>query len=124
MRTFLGKAGIITADTVAHLHVDIWIIYSAIYISPFTNDKVLYIHNFNYQIHSVHTRVKTDFHPPIANLTQFQKAVYYSGIKIFNNLPHNIKDLANETKWFRNSLKRFLPSNSFYNSEEYFNYQR
>ena len=48
------------------------------------------------QIHSVHTRFKTNLHPPIANLTKFQKAVYYSGIKIFNNHPHSIKDLANE----------------------------
>jgi len=49
----------------------------------------------NKQIHSVHTRFKTNLHPPIANLIKFQKGVYYSGIKIFNNLPHNIKDLAN-----------------------------
>jgi len=78
----------------------------------------------NCQIHSVRTRFKTNLHPPIANLTKFQKGVYYSGIKIFNNLPHNIKDLAYETKLFWNALKRFLLSNSFYNSEEYFNYQR
>ena len=32
MKNFLDKAGIITADTVAHLHVDIVIIYSVIYI--------------------------------------------------------------------------------------------
>jgi len=76
------------------------------------------------QIHSVHTRFKTNLHPPIANLTKFQKGVYYSGIKIFNNLPHDIKDLANEITLFRNALKRFLLINSFYNSEEYFNYQR
>ena len=43
---------------------------------------------------------------------------------ITNNLPHNVKDLAKETKLFRNASKRFLLSNSFYNSEEYFNYQR
>ena len=78
----------------------------------------------NYQIHSVHTRSKTNLHPPIANLTKFQKGVYYSGIKIFNNLPHNIKELVNETKLFRKVLKRFLLSNSFYNSEEYFSYQK
>jgi len=78
----------------------------------------------NYQAHSVHTRFKTNLHPPTANLTKFQKGVYYSGIKIFNDLPHNIKDLANETKLFWNALKRFLLSNSFYNTEEYFNYQR
>ena len=74
----------------------------------------------NYRTHSVHTGFKINLHPPIANLTKFQKGVHYSGIKIFNNLLHNIKDLANETKFFRNALKRFLLSDSFYNSEEYF----
>ena len=59
-----------------------------------------------------------------AGLTKFQKGVYYSGIKIFSNLLHNIKDLANETKSFRNALKMFMLSFSFYNSEESFNYQR
>jgi len=86
--------------------------------------KSKHLFSTNYQIHSVHTRFKTNLHLPIANLTKFQKGVYYSGIKIFNNLPHNIKDLTNETKLFRNALNRFLLSNSFYNSEEYFNYQR
>ena len=50
--------------------------------------------------------------------------MYYSAIKIFNNLPQNIKDVANEIVPFRNALKRFLLINSFYNSKEYFNYQR
>ena len=86
--------------------------------------KNRYLFSTNYRIHSVHTRFKTNLYPPIANLTKFQKGVYYSGIKIFNNLPHNIKDLANETKLFQSALKRFLLSHSFYNSEEYFNYQR
>jgi len=69
----------------------------------------------NYQIHNVHTRFKTNLHPPTANLTKFQKGVYYSGIEIFNNLG---------IKLFWNALKRFLLINSFYNSEEYFSYQR
>jgi hypothetical protein len=87
-----------------------------------TNNKHLF--TTNYQIHNIHTRLKTNLHLPIANLTKFQKRVYYSGIKIFNNLPHNIKELANETKLFQNVLKRFLLSNSFYNSKEYFSYQK
>jgi len=57
-------------------------------------------------------------HQPTANLTKFQKGVYYSAIKIFNKLPHN------EIVPFRNALKRLLLINSFYNSKEYFNYQR
>jgi hypothetical protein len=49
--------------------------------------------------------VSTNLHPPIANLTKFQKGAYYSGINIFNNLPHDIKDLANEIRLFWNALK-------------------
>jgi hypothetical protein len=45
--------------------------------------KNKHLYNTNNQIHSVHTRFKTDLHPPIANLTKFQEEVYYSGIKIF-----------------------------------------
>jgi hypothetical protein len=82
------------------------------------------LYNTNNQIYSVHTSFKTNLHPPIANLTKFLKAVYYSGIKIFNNLPHGIKDLTNEITLFQNALKSFLLVNSFYNNEEYFNYQR
>ena len=72
----------------------------------------------------IHTRFKTNLHPPAANLTKFQKGVYYSAITIFNNLPHNIRDLASETVLFRNALKWFLLINSFYNSTEYFHCQR
>ena len=66
---------------------------------------------------SVHTRFKNNLHQPIANLTKFKKGVYYSGNKIFNNLPDDIKDIANE-------IIMFLLINSFYNSDEYFNFQR
>jgi hypothetical protein len=85
--------------------------------------KNKHLFSTNYGIHSVHNRFKTNFHPPIANLTKCQKGVYYAGIKIFKNLPHNIKDLASDIKIFQNALKRFLLTNSFYNSHEYYNYQ-
>jgi len=87
----------------------------------YKNKHLFYTNN---QIHSIHTRFKTNLHPPTANLTKFQKGVYYSAIKMFNNLPHNIKDLANEIVLFQNALKRFLLINSFYNSKVYFNYQK
>jgi len=86
--------------------------------------KNKHLYNTNNQIHSVHTRFKTNLHPPVANLANFRKGVYYSGIKIFNNLPRDIKDLANVITLFWNALKSVLLINSFYNSEEYFNYQR
>jgi len=95
-------------------------IYS-ISIFVIKNKHLFYTNN---QIHSIHTRFKTNLHPPTAKLTKFQKAVYYSAIKIFNILPHEIKDLANDILLFRNALKRFLLANSFYNSKEYSNYWR
>jgi hypothetical protein len=61
------------------------------------NKHLFYTNN---QIHIIHTRFKTNLHPPTANLTKFQKAVHYSTIKIFNNLSHNIKDSANEIVLF------------------------
>jgi len=87
-----------------------------------TKNKHLF--HTNDQIHSVHTRFKTNLHPPTAHLTQFQKGVYFSAIKIFNNLPHDIKDLANKPMPFQNALKSYLLTNSFYNSDEYFNHKR
>jgi hypothetical protein len=92
-------------------------------ISIFVIQKKHLFH-MNNQIHSFHTRFTTNLHPPTAHLTKFQKAVYYSAIKIFINLPHDIKDLANEVIPFRNTWRRFLLLHSFYNSDEYFNYKR
>jgi len=66
----------------------------------------------NNQIHSIHTRFKTNLHPPTANRIKFQKGMYYSAIKVFNNLPHNIKDLAKETVLFWNELKGFFTCKS------------
>ena len=82
------------------------------------NKHLFYTNN---QIHSIHTRFKTNLHPVTVNLTKFQKGMYYSAIKIFNNLPHEIKDLTNDILPFQNALKRFLLTNSFYNSKKYFN---
>jgi len=69
-------------------------------------------------------QLQWNLHPPTANLTKFRKAVYYSKIKIFKKLPHEIKDLTNDILPFRNALKRILLINSSYDSKEYFNYRR
>ena len=86
--------------------------------------KNKHLFRMNNQIHSIHTRFTTNLHPPTAHLTKFQKGVYYSAIKIFNNLPHDIKDLANEVIPFWKTLRRFLLIHSFYKNDEYFSYKR
>ena len=56
--------------------------------------KNLDILKFNSAIHSINTRKGSDLHLPTNNLAKVQKGVYYSGIRIFNNLPQDIKNLS------------------------------
>ena len=50
-----------------------------------------------------------------------QKGAYYLGIKIFNNLPMEIQNVADNLKKFKITLKQFLYTYSFYTLLEYFN---
>ena len=49
----------------------------------------------NQEIHNINTRCNKNLHPPVSNLAIFQKGVYFSGIKLFNHLPPNIKIISN-----------------------------
>ena len=75
----------------------------------------------NSQVHKINTRQTFDLYVPTANLTIYQKGIYYSGIKIYNHLPTAIKDLSDDKNKFKLALKRYLLHNSFYSLEEYFN---
>ena len=75
----------------------------------------------NSQLHKINTRQTCDLYVPTANLTIYQKGVYFSGIKIYNHLPTAIKDLSYDKNKFKLALKRYLLHNSFYSLEEYFN---
>jgi hypothetical protein len=46
---------------------------------------------------------------------------HFMGIKIFNCLPSDIKDLSHNIKQFKLVLKNFLYLNSFYTLDGYFN---
>jgi len=46
---------------------------------------------FNRDIHSFNTRNQFDLHLPSTHLTVVQRGVLYSGCKVFNNLPVQIK---------------------------------
>ena len=74
----------------------------------------------NSQVHKINTRQTFDLYVPTADLTVYQKGVYYSGTKIYNHLPTSIKDLSDDNK-FKLAVKRYLLHNSFYSLEEYFN---
>jgi IS1 family transposase len=71
-----------------------------------------YYFQTNSAIHCVNTRNNHHLHRPTANLTCFQKSLYYSGIKIFNNLPASLKSLINEKAKFKIALKQYLNKHS------------
>ena len=80
------------------------------FYSQYISSLVLYVENKkhlftqNLEDHNHDARSAKNFHLPITNLTKYQKAAHFAGIKIF-----------------KSALKRFLLSNSFYSNEEYFN---
>jgi hypothetical protein len=61
----------------------------------------------NSDIHRIHTTQGLGLHYPIYKLAKAQKGVFYTGIMIFNNLPHNIKILSNDGNKFQYALKHF-----------------
>jgi hypothetical protein len=65
-------------------------------------------------IHGVNTRQNTDLHLISVRLTAFKERAYLTGIRIFNNLPANVKQLANKIELFKSVLKRYLLLQSFY----------
>jgi hypothetical protein len=73
-----------------------------------------------YNIHKYRTRYNNNLHPPIVNLSEFNKEAYFSGRKVFNHLIEYIKNLSNDWKCFTSTLKRFLYQHSFYLIKEYF----
>jgi hypothetical protein len=80
------------------------------------NKNFFLTNNENYNID---TRQRNNLYLPQANLTIYQKGAYYSGIKIFNNLPLEIKDVADNPKKFKLVLKKFLYTYTFHTVEEY-----
>jgi hypothetical protein len=57
---------------------------------------------------------------PSTNLTLVQKGVMYSGSRIYNHLPLNIKILLNDAKHFKSTLKSYLIEHTFYSLDEYY----
>jgi len=75
----------------------------------------------NNDVHTFGTRYRNDLHFPSAKMKVFQQGTFYSGIRAYNNLPKNIKDLSHNVKHFKRVLKAFFQMHSFYSLEEYFN---
>jgi hypothetical protein len=53
----------------------------------------------------------------------FHKSPAYAGIKLYNHLPSDIKDLACDMRSFKKALTNFLHVHSFYTVDEFFMYK-
>ena len=65
-------------------------------------------------------RTNRNLHLPSIHLTKYAKSPYVNGIKVFNHLPENIKNLECSLAKFKKVLKTFFHQHPFYSIKEYF----
>jgi hypothetical protein len=70
-------------------------------------------------IHKINTRLHNRLHVSSARLSIIQRGVYYTSIRIFNNMPHNLHTLKDNVNVFKRRLKDFLILKAFYSIDEY-----
>ena len=87
------------------------------YLMIILNDNYF---NWNEDIHRYNTRQNTNIHLPAVNLTKYLKVPYISGVRAFNHLPSELKNLVNDPKAFKLALKQFLYRHSFHSVKEYY----
>jgi hypothetical protein len=85
------------------------------------NNMELFIENS--EMYKVVTRNSSNLHLRLSNLTVFQKGPQYLGIKVYNSLPSNIKQLSRNKNKFEKALLLFFHLHSFYNMDDFFNYK-
>ena len=73
----------------------------------------------NLVTHDHNTQRKIDFHIQACRTSSFQKSVINTGIKLFNHLPLELKQL-HDFKQFRKKFKLLLLNKSLYTLNEYF----
>ena len=72
----------------------------------------------NSEIHNINTRHTSNLHFCRAHLNSYQKGVYYSGTKIFNSLPQDIKTYTDNPRTFKKAVKKIYTQN--YSLNEYY----
>ena len=61
----------------------------------------------NSENHKIDTRQRKNLYLPHANLNIYQKGTYYSGIKIFNSLSLQIREVADNQRKIKIALNNF-----------------
>jgi len=81
--------------------------------------KNLNIYQTNSSVHGTNTRQQNKLPIPSVKLFSIQRGVYYSSVKIFNQLPQNIFKYYNNIHTFKTLLRDCLVKNAFYSIEEF-----
>ena len=81
--------------------------------------KNLNIYQTNSSVHGMNTRKQNKLHIPSVRLFSIQRGVYYSTVKIFNQLPQNIFKYCNNIHTFKTLLRDFLVKSAFYFIEKF-----
>jgi hypothetical protein len=63
--------------------------------------------------HNINTRFNQNLHLPSTNLTLVRKEIFFSGSKIYNQLPLRIKMLYKDIKHLKSSLRTYLTEHAF-----------
>jgi hypothetical protein len=74
------------------------------------------------KIHTINTHQSSNLHLSALNLAKYKKGVYYPGIKVFNQLPQDIKKLLHDVQKFNIAVKTFLLKETFYMIDEYYDW--
>jgi hypothetical protein len=62
----------------------------------------------NFECFDVLIRKSNNLHMPLANLTVYQQGLHYSGIKLFNFLPLEIKNIAGNPNKIKQALRKLF----------------
>jgi hypothetical protein len=116
---------------VIEIHAGRYFLHSKYYLCPlyiFFSVVMFVVNNWEMftnisDTYSITTRNSSNLYLPSANLSIYQKGTQYIGIKIFNNLPINIKQLYGNINLFKKTLLQFLYLHSFYSIDEFLKYK-
>ena len=104
--------------TIKCLNLPLMLQYILSLLTFVSNNREQYFANS--EIHNINTTHTPNLHLPRARLNIYQKGVHYSGIKIFNSLPQDMKTYIDNPQTFKKAVKKFLYTNSFYLLNEHY----
>jgi hypothetical protein len=96
----------------------LYLYYKYLYLHLYLKNRNLFI--TNYDRHNIQTRHKDNLYTPTSSRNLYQNGAYYTGIKIFNKLPPEIRELVQMPNIFKSTLQGYLVQHCFYKLEEFY----